>query len=127
MRMFDTDVSVDIVRGLAPAVLWFNALPEPAFIAGFAYMEIIEGCKDKAEIRRVRLLLSPLNIIWPREEDCKRGLADFTQYHLSHRLGLIDALIAATAMGQGATLCTFNVKHFSAVPGLVIEQPYSRM
>lgn len=126
MRMLDTDVSVDIVRGFMPAILWYNGLPEAAVIAGFSYMEVIEGCRDKAEIRRVRMLLSPLKIVWPSEEDCKQALVDFTQYHLSHRLGLIDSLIAATAIGQGATLCTFNTKHFAAIPGLVIEQPYGK-
>ncbi len=39
---------------------------------------------------------------------------------------LIDSLIAATAIGQGATLCTFNTKHFAAIPGLVTEQPYAK-
>lgn len=126
MRVFDTDVSVDIVRGFAPAVLWFDALPDVAAIAGFAYMEVIEGCKNRDEVRRVRMLLSPLEVVWPREQDCQQALIDFTQYHLSHNLGLIDSLIAATAVGQGATLCTFNAKHFGAVPGLVTEQPYAR-
>ena len=58
--------------------------------------------------------------------DCNRALADFTTYHLSHRLGLIDALIAATAIGLSMTLCTFNVKHYRVVPGLQIQQPYTR-
>jgi hypothetical protein len=35
-------------------------------------------------------------------------------------------LIAATAIGQGATLVTFNVKHYRAIQGLSTEQPYSR-
>jgi predicted nucleic acid-binding protein len=42
-------------------------------------------------------------------------------YALSHSLRLADALIAATALAQGETLLTGNVKHFSAVPSLVIE------
>lgn len=50
----------------------------------------------------------------------------FTAYHLSHRLGLIDALIAATAIGSPAILCTFNVKHYQIVPGLQMHQPYIR-
>lgn len=126
MRIFDTDVAVDIVRGFAPAVLWLAALPEAPTISGLAYMEVIQGCRDKTDVHKVRMLLSPLKVIWPDEQDCQRALTDFTQYHLSHSLGLIDALIAATAIGQGATLCTFNVKHFGAVPELVTEQPYAR-
>jgi predicted nucleic acid-binding protein len=37
-----------------------------------------------------------------------------------------DALIAACAIGLSATLCTFNVKHYRVVPGLVMIQPYTR-
>jgi predicted nucleic acid-binding protein len=45
-------------------------------------------------------------------------LSDFTAYHLSHKVGLIDALIAACAVGRNATLCTFNVKHYRIIPDL---------
>jgi len=40
-----------------------------------------------------------------------------------HKVGLIDALIAACAVGRNATLCTFNVKHYQIIPGLSLEQP----
>ncbi|MDB9305130.1 MULTISPECIES: hypothetical protein [Cyanophyceae] len=53
-------------------------------------------------------------------------MSDFTTYHLSDNLGLLDALIAACAVGRSATLCTFNVKHYRVIPGLVMEQPYTR-
>ena len=55
-----------------------------------------------------------------------RDLDDFTAFHLSRRLGLIDALIAACAVGRSATLCTFNVKHYRVIADLVTEQPYTR-
>jgi hypothetical protein len=58
--------------------------------------------------------------------DCQRALADFTAFHLSHGLGLLDALIAACAVGLSATLCKFNVKHYRVVSGLVTLQPYTR-
>lgn len=45
---------------------------------------------------------------------------------MSHKMGLIDALIAACAVGRSATLCTFNVKHYQVISGLSLEQPYSR-
>jgi predicted nucleic acid-binding protein len=50
----------------------------------------------------------------------------FTTFYLSHSLGLLDALIGACALGRGATLLTFNSKHYRMIAGLVIEQPYSR-
>ena len=131
MRLLDTDVLVDIRRGFAPAEQWYMGLTERPGIPGFVAMEMVAGCRDKRELHRLQIFLSGLPIIWPSEADCQRGLEHLRDYKLSHSLGLIDALIidaliAATAMGQGATLCTFNAKHFSAVPGLVTEQPYSR-
>jgi predicted nucleic acid-binding protein len=126
MRLLDTDVLVDIRRGFAPAEQWYMSLVERPGVPGFVAMELVAGCRDKRELQRLQTFLFGLPIIWPSEADCQRGLEHLRDYKLSHSLGLIDALIAATAIGQGATLCTFNVKHFSAVPGLVTEQPYSR-
>jgi predicted nucleic acid-binding protein len=77
-------------------------------------------------VRTALNLVSPLPVVWPREIDCARALADFSVLHLSHGLGLLDALIAATVIGKGATLCTFNVKHYRAVNGLTLLAPYVR-
>ncbi len=126
MRLLDTDVLVDIRRGFAPAVQWYTSLTERPSVPGFVAMELVVGCWDKRELLRLQKFLVGIPIVWPSEVDCQRGLEHLRDYKLSHSLGLIDALIAATAIGQGATLCTFNVKHFSAVPGLATEQPYSR-
>jgi len=35
-------------------------------------------------------------------------------------------MIAACAVGAQATLCTFNEKHYRAVPNLATRQPYTR-
>ncbi|MEC4814471.1 MAG: hypothetical protein SAK29_14530 [Scytonema sp. PMC 1069.18] len=71
-------------------------------------------------------LVAPLPVVWATEADCVRALSDFTTYHLSNSLGLLDALIGACAIGQGAKLCTFNVKHYHVMLGLVTVQPYTR-
>jgi predicted nucleic acid-binding protein len=89
-------------------------------------MELIQDAQNKEQVRKVLQLVAPLPIVWPTETDCARALSDFTAYHLSHKVGLIDALIAACAVGRNATLCTFNVKHYQVIAGLSMEQPYSR-
>jgi predicted nucleic acid-binding protein len=71
-------------------------------------------------------LVALLPTVWPSEADSHRALSNFANLHLSHNLGLLDALIAACAVGRSATLYTFNVKHYKAVPGLVVAQPYVR-
>jgi len=124
--VLDTDVLIDIQRGNAAALAWFSNLPELPSVPGFVIMELIQDAHNTQQVRQVLKLVAPLPIVWPTEVDCNRALTDFTNYHLSHRLGLLDALIAACAIGLAAPLCTFNVKHYRIVPGLQIEQPYSR-
>jgi predicted nucleic acid-binding protein len=126
MYLLDTDVLIDIQRGHAPAVNWFNSLTTLPALPGFVVMELIQDAPNAVQVRRVLKLVAPLTVVWPTPTDCSRALADFTTYHLSHNLGLIDSLIAACAVGLSATLCTFNAKHYRVVPGLNIERPYTR-
>lgn len=126
MYLLDTDVLIDIQRGHPPALAWFGSLTDLPSVPGFVVMELIQDAQNSQQIRRALKLVAPLPMIWPTEADCNRALSHFTAYHLSHRLGLIDSLIAACAIGISAVLCTFNVKHYRVVPGLTIEQPYKR-
>ncbi len=126
MYLLDTDVVIDLQRGHAPAVAWFASLTELPAVPGFVVMELIQDARNMQQVRQALRLVAPLQIIWPTEADCNRALGDFTAYHLSHNLGLLDSLIAACATAQGATLCTFNAKHYRAIPNLVMEQPYTR-
>lgn len=126
MYLVDTDVMIDIQRSYAPALAWFASLSALPYIPGFVVMELIQDAQNKQQVRKILQMVAPLPIVWPTETDCARALSDFTAYHLSHKVGLIDALIAACAVGHHATLCTFNVKHYRVIPGLRLEQPYAR-
>lgn len=126
MNLLDTDVLIDVQRGHPPAVAWFAALTELPAIPGLVVMELIQDAQNATQVRQALALVAPLPVVWPTEADCCRALSDFTVYHLSHGLGLLDSLIAACAVGRSATLCTFNTKHYKAVPGLTIAQPYQR-
>ena len=126
MYLLNTDVLIDIQRGHAPAITWFASLSELPSVPGFVVMELIQDAQNKQQLSNALKLVAPLPIVWATEADLTRALSDFTTYHLSHSLGLLDALIAACAVGQGATLCTFNVKHYRVVPSLVMVQPYTR-
>jgi predicted nucleic acid-binding protein len=126
MELVDTDVLIDIQRGHPPALAWFAGLTELPGVPGFVVMELVQDARNAREVRQALKLVAPLQVVWPTEVDCARALSDFATYHLSHGLGLLDALIAACAVGRSATLCTFNLKHYIAVPGLVVAQPYTR-
>jgi predicted nucleic acid-binding protein len=126
MSIVDSDVLIDVLRGHPPAIAWFASLTEMPSVPGFVVMELVQDARNSREVRRALKLVAPLPIVWPSEVDCARALSDFTAYHLSLRLGLLDAMIAACAVGLVATLYTFNTKHYKMVPGLIIAQPYTR-
>jgi predicted nucleic acid-binding protein len=126
MFLLDTDVLIDVQRGHAAAPAWFAGLAELPSVPGFVVMELIQDAQNARQVRKALRLVAPLPVVWPTPVDCEKALADFTAFHLSHGLGLLDALIGACAVGLSAELCTFNVKHYRVVPGLVTTQPYTR-
>jgi len=126
LRMLDADVLVDIQRSHPNAVAWYASLSEYPTVPGLVVMELIQDAPSKREVEQALRLVRPLPVAWPTESDCQRALADFRVLNLSQNLGLIDSLIAAATIGLGATLCTFNVKHYRNITGLTLEQPYER-
>jgi predicted nucleic acid-binding protein len=124
--MLDADVLIDIQRSHPSAVAWYASLSEYPTVSGLVVMELIQDAPRKREVEQALRLVKPLPVAWPTESDCQRALADFRVLNLSQNLGLIDSLIAATTIGLGATLCTFNVKHYQNISGLALEQPYVR-
>ena len=126
MQLLDTDVLIDVQRGHPPALVWFAGLTDVPSVPGFVVMELLQDAQNSRQVQKALKLVAPLPVVWPTTADCTRALADFTAFHLSQGLGLLDAVIAACAVGQSAELCTFNVKHYRMVSGLKMTQPYSR-
>src|ERR1051325_9951175 len=107
MHLLDTDVLIDIQRGHPPALAWFQGLKDLPAVPGFVVMELIQDAQNSMQVRRALKLVAPLRIVWPATTDCNQALSHFTAYHLSHNLGLIDALIAALGLGPSATSVPF--------------------
>lgn len=127
MIALDTDVLIDVLRGFPPASAWLRALGnERLCVPGFAAMELVQGCMDKRELQRTQRVIGGLAIVWPTAGDCNRALADFARLRLSHGVGIIDCLVAHTAMGYGLQLATFNARHYASIPHLVLIEPYPR-
>ena len=78
---------------------------------GFVVMELVQDARNQHEVDQALNLIAPFPLVWPSTVDCNRALSDFSTYHLSHGLGLIDSLLSACAVGLSATLLTFNEKH----------------
>ncbi len=99
-------------------------MDEAPGIVGLVVMELIEGCRNKSEMLSLIRGVESFQVYWPTEDDCSRALRNFPLSRLSHGVSIPDASIAECALGLDAVLCTFNTKHFSAVPALTTEQPY---
>ncbi len=126
MLVLDADILIDIQRLNANAVAWFASLTDAPSVPGLVVMELIQGAQNAKQVRDALRLTAPLPVVWPTAADCQRAQGDFATLHLSHNLGLLDALIAATAVGLSAQFCTFNDKHYRAVPGLTTLRPYAK-
>lgn len=89
-------------------------------------MEVIQGCRNKAEQPAVAAALPAHALLWPDAAACNEALRVFSTYHLSHSLGLLDALIGQVAVAANLPLHTFNVKHYSVIPAIKLVSPYSK-
>jgi hypothetical protein len=125
--LLDTDILIDLLREYPPAVGWLNTVgDEEILIPGLVMMEIIQGCRSKAEQEEVARALSSYSVMWPDSQACDEALIVFSDRHLSHGLGLLDALIGQTAVALNLPLYTFNQRHYDAIPNLKTAQPYQR-
>ncbi len=120
--LIDSDVLVWLTRGHVGAAQRLHALPAWR-ISAVTYMELAQGCRDKADLARLKKGLTARSTeivpITPAISELAAELID--KLALSHGIRLADALIGATAIEHKATLITANVKHFSAVEELTIE------
>jgi predicted nucleic acid-binding protein len=127
MILLDTDVMVDYLRGFKPARDWLEAADTQEIgLPGLVGMELLQGCQNSREQNRIEKALRSYVIFWPDSNHCERAMENFAAYHLNHQLGLLDVLIAETAICHNAELATFNKKHYGMIKELKMIQPYKR-
>ena len=121
--LVDTDVIIWFLRGHAKAARVLEDLNNPV-ISVITYIELVQGMRNKAELRAFRATLRGWNIpIAPVNEDvCSRAVYYMEEYFLSGGLRLADALIAATAATMVLPLLTGNVKHYKAIKDLELKR-----
>jgi len=121
--LVDTDVLIWHLRGNPQAARWLDRL-QPLTISSVSYLEVLQGMRNKAELVAVQKMLQQRKAdVRPiTEAITRRATVLMETMTLSHGLQMGDALIAATAMERGLPVLTGNVKHFAAIPGLIIER-----
>lgn len=78
--------------------------------------------KDELRVLRSALASWVTRVLMIDEIISTRAMLFVEQYSHSHGMRFADALVAATAVAQGARLLTGNVKHYRHVPDLEAER-----
>ncbi len=127
VRLLDTDVMIDLQRGFPAAVAWYASVPDGMLaLPGHVLMELYQDAQNSRQTIIVDRLTTPFPLVWPTDTEALQAVRNFRRLHLSHGIGLLDTLIAAAALSLSVPLCTFNLKHYRQIPGLITEQPYLR-
>ena len=115
MKLIDTTIAVDHLRGASAAIDLLTALIDTGddlLASELVRFELLAGIRDK-ELVAFEEFCSAL--LWVEvTEDVARVAGQLARrYRKSHRgIGAIDYLIAATAIVTDADLPTTNVRHF---------------
>ena len=120
--LIDSDVLIWFMRG-NPAALAAINLETDWVISAVSYMELVQGCRNKAELKAVqKAFQSSASDVLPITQSISDAACRLVEkYSLSHSVHLADALIAATAMVQRLPLLSGNSKHFAGIEGLELR------
>jgi len=112
--IIDTDILIDVGRGDSVSVKHLQEAEKRAKLAisVITQMELMAGCRNKAEMKAVNHFLTRFTIIKLNESITDIAVELLQQYRLSHGLLIPDALIAATAINEREPFLTKNQRDF---------------
>lgn len=121
MKLLDTSVAIDHLRGRQPAVDLLSRLvdaEEPVVASEVLRFELIAGVRE-AQVEALEEFFSALSWV-AIDEGISRTAGSLARRHRGAHSGIDDAdyLIAATALVLDAELLTTNVRHFPMLAGL---------
>jgi predicted nucleic acid-binding protein len=117
----DTDVLIWDLRGHEAARDALSGVA-PFNISVVTYIELLQGMRDKAELRALRRQLQrwAVTILHIDGNISTRAMLYVEEYYLSHSVAMADALVAATAVVHHESVMTANERHYRPIPNLPI-------
>jgi predicted nucleic acid-binding protein len=114
LLLVDTDILIDVARGVEQAILCLKRLEEGSVLAIsiVTHMELIVGCRNKTELKDLEFFLQRFQVLKLTESISEKTVELLTHYRLSHGLLIPDALIAATALIHKVPLLSKNQKDY---------------
>jgi predicted nucleic acid-binding protein len=118
--MVDTDILIDAGRGDSNAIGYLVQLEAETQIAisVITQMEMIIGCRDKAELQQMSRFLSRFHVLPLNELISEKAVELLSTYRLSHGLLIADGLIAATAIIFDLTFASKNQRDYRFIADL---------
>ncbi|MEK6285248.1 MAG: type II toxin-antitoxin system VapC family toxin [Acidobacteriota bacterium] len=115
----DTDILIDASRAIGEALACLDQLGDRSALAVSAVteMELVVGCRDKAELRTLDKFLNRFQVISLNERMSDAAVDLLRRYRLSHGLLIADALIAATALVLDTPLISKNQRDYRFIAG----------
>ena len=110
--LLDSNILVDYLRDRTEAVSYFDGLKDTPAISAITVAELYAGVREGKERELLDLLIPEIDVAAVTVEIAMLGGLFRRQYMKSHRLEVVDAIIAATADLEKAKLVTLNRKHF---------------
>jgi tRNA(fMet)-specific endonuclease VapC len=119
MVIFDTNILIELYRGNTNVKHQIEQMQSGVFyISSITYAEFMVGAKDKTDFSKIEKQLNKYTIISINTEINDIFLDLFKNLTLSHRPGIADTLIAATALYYHLPVYTLNKKDFQFIPGI---------
>ena len=123
MILFDTDVLIGAQKGDVMARKAVLGCLDRA-VSVVTYMEFIQKAPNRRIFDVCQKFFKEMNftIIPINENISSRAMNIIEDYSLSNSIGVVDAIIAATALNGGLTLLTYNHKHYKPIRNLKLKK-----
>jgi predicted nucleic acid-binding protein len=120
LTIIDTDILIDTSRSKSEAIDYLQNLQASSSLAisAVTQMELIVGCTNKADLRKIENFLQQFSIIKIDQDISDRSVELLKFYRLSHGLLIADSLIAATAIVWDYPLATKNQRDYKFIQEL---------
>lgn len=121
--VFDTSILIDKFRGGEKFGTFISGIVNPntrIYLPSIVQFEIMSGksTRDKEIFRRITAFFDKMEKIDLTENISRR--AGFLYRDLELKIGVVDYIVAATALEINAQVVTLNKKHFSQISGLLL-------
>jgi predicted nucleic acid-binding protein len=119
--LIDTNIIIDVLGSFMPEKIKNVVLQMPLIISAVTYMETL-GWHHATPVQ-LRILENFMNtaIMMPINQPVVEKTVLIRQ---QKKIGLGDAIIAATALVHNMTLVTRNISDFKSIEGLIVLNPW---